>query len=477
MLSCESNEKKSERLAKVYCSSCHAYTKPELLDKKTWQKSVLPEMSFRMGLSTDPINLNMSYEKLMAALATIPATPLVSAEEYQLIEKFFLTHAPDSLVSPPAAVTQPLTQFEPHRIGLFDVLPQFSMLQVGGTNTIFAGTRDKKLYVLNPAFSIKDTIELNSPPSHIEFHDSKILISEMGIMDPNDEAKGQLVEIDLVAHTSRVLIDSIKRPVYFEEADFNEDGLIDYVVCSFGNYSGQLEIFEATKNGSYQTHKIDNTPGARKVIVRDFDGDGKKDIVALMTQGDERIMLHLNKGNFRFQSKALLRFPAVYGSSYFEVHDFNGDGHFDILYTNGDNSDYSPVLKPYHGVRIFLNDGKNSFEESWSYPMHGASWALARDYDQDGDIDIAAISFFPDFKNSPDQSFIYFENKKGTFMAHTTMTSAYGRWIVMDAADVDRDGDTDILLGALDFQPNKLKDFATWNQRPTAILFLENKLK
>ena len=51
----------------------------------------------------------------------------------------------------------------------------------------------------------------------------------------------------------------------------------------------------------------------------------------------------------------------MYGSSYLELADMNNDGHLDILYTNGDNADYSYVLKKYHGLRIFINDGKNQF--------------------------------------------------------------------------------------------------------------------
>ncbi len=147
------------------------------------------------------------------------------------------------------------------------------------------------------------------------------------------------------------------------------------------------------------------------------------DIIALMTQADERITLYINHGDFNFSPVTLLRFPAVYGSSYFEINDFNKDGFFDILYTNGDNFDFSTILKPYHGVRLFLNDGHQQFKESWFYPMYGASWAMARDFDQDGDLDIAAIAFFPDFKSNPEQGFIYFENRDGKFFPFTTPES------------------------------------------------------
>ena len=105
-----------------------------------------------------------------------------------------------------------------------------------------------------------------------------------------------------------------------------------------------------------------------------------------------------------------MSFPVIYGSSSFELDDFNHDGFKDILYTCGDNGDYTGnVLKNYHGVYIYLNDGKNNFTQKYFFPIHGCYKAIARDFDKDGDLDIAAISYFPDLKNQPQESFVYLE--------------------------------------------------------------------
>ena len=39
-----------ETLAKQYCASCHLFPEPQLLDKKTWQDGVLPNMAMRLGI-------------------------------------------------------------------------------------------------------------------------------------------------------------------------------------------------------------------------------------------------------------------------------------------------------------------------------------------------------------------------------------------------------------------------------------------
>jgi hypothetical protein len=168
-----------------------------------------------------------------------------------------------------------------------------------------------------------------------------------------------------------------------------------------------------------------------------------------MAQAYEGITIFYNQGKGIFKEKTALAFPPVYGVSYFELVDFNKDGFLDILLTNGDNWDYSAILKPYHGIRIYENDGRDHFKEIWFYPLYGASKALARDFDKDGDLDIAAISFYADLEQ-PEQGFVYLSNEGGglSFKAFSMPEAAAGKWLTMEACDFDGDGDTDLFLGS-----------------------------
>jgi len=181
----------------------------------------------------------------------------------------------------------------------------------------------------------------------------------------------------------------------------------------------------------------------------------------------------------RFRNR-VLEFPPSYGSVYFEVVDFNGDDHPDVLYVNGDNADYTSIMKGYHGVRIFLNQGDNEFEQRVFHPLDGAYKAVPRDYDGDGDFDIAAIAFFADYQRSLTRSFVFLENTGDlTFEARTVKEASIGAWLGLDAGDLDDDGDEDLLLGSYstigagsDYVPSRLRTW--WIKKGPSLALLEN---
>jgi hypothetical protein len=129
--------------------------------------------------------------------------------------------------------------------------------------------------------------------------------------------------------------------------------------------------------------------------------------------------------------------------------DMDGDGDLDVVLSNGDNGEYPSPFKRYHGVRVLRNDGSMRLVEAWFQPVNGAFKALARDLDGDGDRDLAVISFFPDYARAPEESFLVLRNEGGLrFRRETVREATLGRWLTMDAGDIDADGDIDLLMGS-----------------------------
>jgi hypothetical protein len=465
--------KSGQELAELYCASCHLKPEPTLLDKTTWEKSVLPEMAFYLG--EKPISekfFRMAQDEIAAAVTSnlYPNNPLVTHEDWLKIVNYYTTNAPEKplpqVTKSPVKVGLPF--FEVSSIPSKGRLCMISMLKIDTLNhQLYVSRREKSaLEIYDNTLKKRDSIHIESPISAMILRGEETYALQMGLMDPNDLAKGHLSKLDN-QHKWIKQIDSLQRPVNFNLADLNQDGIEDRIICNYGNRLGNLTWYD----GKTQKHHIlSRSAGARRTIVQDMNNDGKPDIVALFAQAREHISIFYNQGKGDFEEETVLTFPPVYGSSYIDLVDMNKDGKLDILYTNGDNADYSMVLKNYHGVRIFTNEDKNQFKETYFYPIYGASQVVARDFDHDGDIDLATIAFFQD-ESKPNESFIFFENKgNNIFSPSTFANTTQGKWLVMDVADMDDDGREDIVLGSF-FRMGKLPN------NPLAIVYLKNKSK
>jgi len=299
---------------------------------------------------------------------------------------------------------------------------------------------------------------LPSPVSHIGYKSDTLLATLMGGFMPTDEPTGSIIKMFKVEGSGdeykafQSVVKGLQRPVHTNYADLTGDGLDDIVVCEYGNHTGKLSVLLADGEGGFNKKILSNDPGASYTVVKDLNEDGMPDIIALMAQGKERIDIYFNEGGGRFSLKTVLNFSPVYGSVSFELEDWNKDGFQDIIYVNGDNADYSRTFKPYHGVRIYLNDGENNFNEAFFQHQNGAYKAITYDFDQDGDLDIALSSFFPDFIKAPQEGFIFMENVSQQdsiqFKLQTFKEAASGRWLIMEAVDLNGNNFPEILLGS-----------------------------
>ena len=113
------------------------------------------------------------------------------------------------------------------------------------------------------------------------------------------------------------------------------------------------------------------------------------------------------------------------------------------------------------------------------FGLIGAFKAVAADFDGDGDLDLAAISFFPDLARSPEEAFLYFENLGGMrFKASTIPLGTRGRWLTLEAGDLDGDGDLDMILGSFTQGPASVPIPEAiregWRTNEAGLLLLEN---
>lgn len=466
--------KTGKKLAVQYCASCHQLPDPSLADAKSWDNGILPEMGPRLGIFYYG---NKEYPSYKADFNLdknfYPAAPVVSFVDWQHILDYYTSVSPDSLLpaKKPVAITMNDGLFKPITPAFNYYMPSVSFVKIKKDEVMMCDAFTGNLYLFNNNLQLSDSIKTHGSVTDVIEDSSSFIFCNTGELHPNN---GKYGSVEMASFKSKsadsVLFKNLMRPVAFAQADINKDGKQDFVVCEFGNLEGALSWLEK-KDSGYVRHTIRAVPGVLKAYVDDYNHDGLPDIWALFAQGDESIFLFTNKGSGNFDAKQVQRFPPSYGSSYFELDDFNNDGFKDIVYTCGDNADYSPVLKPYHGVYIFLNDGKNNFTQKYFYPINGCYKAIAKDFDGDGDLDIATIAFFADYKNQPEEGFVYLQNNGNfNFKPYSLNAAKYGRWLTMDAGDFDGDGKTDIMLGNFSLMDPLFKAAVDWKKQAPFLL-------
>jgi Domain of unknown function (DUF4347)/FG-GAP-like repeat/Bacterial Ig domain len=226
--------------------------------------------------------------------------------------------------------------------------------------------------------------------------------------------------------------------------DVNGDGLEDVVVRN--RYSSDLVyiwnpalgLSGAFENGVALNNSNDDYYGG--IELGDMDGDGDLDIVMSSNQWNQEPRIYLNDGDGNFDNGTDIAASGSRSISDIALGDVNGDGFIDIVVgVNGST----------RSDRIHLNDGNGNYTDAntITLPSSGAGnveYVALGDVDADGDLDIVMAS---DGSGTASVTTWYRNDGGTTFSAIRVGSGDAGD----DAesvrlADLDRDGDLDILL-------------------------------
>ncbi|HMB62479.1 MAG TPA: VCBS repeat-containing protein, partial [Eudoraea sp.] len=474
-------DQKESGLFTMHCSGCHKAPEINDLPREIWASRILPDMAARMGIRTggfDPYQ-GLSFSEMDAVIKTgiFPEKPAISKEDWELLKGYILAIAPDSLSAAAArGPTGEMQMFSTRPVSLdsngrstityLNFNPERKKLNAGdfSGNLLEYNIQDKKMGSMGRFGSAVVAYSIVNDTSYV---------TTIGNLRPSEIPGGRIFTGP--GNRAVPLPETFHRPVHTLVNDLNNNGRMELVVSEFGDLTGQLSLLTRGVDDTYKKQVLLNLPGTIRVIAEDMNNDGKTDLVAMTAQGDEGITILYQGEDLKFEADKAIRFSPVYGSSWFELFDYDDDGDKDIVTVHGDNADKSFVHKPYHGLRIHINQGSNIFQESFFFPFNGATRVVARDFDQDGDVDFGLLSTFPDYRYKKGASFVYLENRdsgKFEFIPYSSAELNNGRWFLMDTGDMDDDGDEDIVLSAfsLSFTPVPPHLEKLWKEKDVDIM-------
>ncbi|MES2268951.1 MAG: VCBS repeat-containing protein [Bacteroidota bacterium] len=235
-------------------------------------------------------------------------------------------------------------------------------------------------------------------------------------------------------------------------ADVNNDGIDDIYV---GGVTGEDKyILAGTKDGKFNKVTVDafasfKQQGDNEAQWVDINNDGLPDLVVLSANnpftGPDKIIqprLYINKGNYKFEYKAL---PKINNQvSKILAYDFDGDGNKDLFFSN--SVSFSNYTQPAVSV-VLLNKAngnfnlaaKDQFAELTS--IRYITNISTADIDHNGVDDIIVSAEW-----QPVQIFLN-KNKKLVKFSSPLLDDQKGWWQSAIVTDVDGDGKADLLAG------------------------------
>jgi enediyne biosynthesis protein E4 len=200
-----------------------------------------------------------------------------------------------------------------------------------------------------------------------------------------------------------------------------------------------------------------------KIAVGDVNSDGFDDVYICSARGQKKAIYIQQNGTFKpIENPEIAKF-IPFEDTACRFFDADGDGDLDLYVGSGGN--FNAAGERENQDRLFFNNGKGNFSmQSGSLPTNGMNTAVIvpNDYDGDGDLDIFVGSrSVPLIYGVSPRSYLFQNDGKGKFTDVTPSVAKPLEYIgmVTDAKWADMDGDkkAELIVVGEWMQPTVLK--------------------
>jgi len=261
--------------------------------------------------------------------------------------------------------------------------------------------------------------------------------------------------------------------------DYDRDGDLDLYITNGSGAANSLFQNQLEQTGSLEFVDVGTTAGVDAAdqdsfgaCFGDLDNDGDLDLLVLGRSEANRLFENLGDGTFTHVADDVVAGGDLSSASC-SMLDIDNDGLLDIVVVNSfDQADaFAIAIEPYalnHPNQLLHNQGDLTFAdvsessgilENQGYPpgAAGISWAVgAADVDHDGDADIVILddqaAIPPTRQGGADRAYIhvFLNDGRGHFTDHALIQNAFSasEWMGISFGDLNCDGNLDLFASS-----------------------------